>query len=205
MSATEKFCREMLDIDFISPKEMMDTYGFSYSQEQLKYLNNTLPSIETLIWLQKNGYILIPGPPEDMNLINIRNLDGSLFLSKNGGWYTSHKFGFSRKDFVKDSDWLAIRKEAHPLSFEKTWEQQQCLLSKEEYVPNVAEISYAITVYYKIHRVRLFADEIYVRTSSTSEDNYQVIVGGFGKQGLRIDDFFNNRRGRSIGISVVAQ
>ncbi len=146
----------ILGDDFISPEEVTTTYGISYTEDQLKNLGETLPDEKTLQWYRSHGYMLVAGPPTEMNLLQIRDLDNQLFYSKTEGWYSKDREKFARNDKVSAGKWLAIRKEAVPNSFSKNWSEQQELITENEYVPNASEVSYAVITYFKVRNIYLF-------------------------------------------------
>jgi hypothetical protein len=161
-------------------------------------LADTLPTEEQLLWCKENGYALVCGPPTEMSLLDIRSQKSDLFYSKTGGWYANEKFASNDKVSCR---WLAIRKTEVPNSLEKTWNDQQKLLSEHEEVPNAAEMSWFITTYYEVRGVYLFKG-VYVRTSSVYSGDRRVSVGFFGGLGLRVDGCSGDDYFCSLGVSA---
>ncbi len=190
----------ILGDDFISPEEVAGAYGFSYSENQLKHLAETLPDEKTLQWFHSHGYILLAGPQTEMNLLEVRELENQLFYSKTEGWYTNDSQKFAKTDMVKAGQWLAIRKEGYPNSFSKTWKEQKDLITEVEHVPNTSEVSYAVTAYFKIRGTYLLQG-FYVRTSSVDAEGFHIYVGGFGGGGLDVDGSWDGGRSSGLGIS----
>lgn len=189
--------------DFISPKEMAIGYGFGmkyYTNKQMEHFVNTLPDLQTILWLRTNGYILMPGPSIQKNILQIRKLDNQLFHTKTKGWFTKIDEEFSRKDKVASSEWLAIRKEAAPNSQGYIWNKQQNCITDLEYVPNIAELSYVVTSYRKIRGISLFCGR-YVRTSSICLNDNHVIGGDFGMDGIVIYGRPDSTAEGNIGIA----
>jgi hypothetical protein len=194
--------RLILGDDFISPEDVASAYGFSYTKDQLAQFASTLPEEKTIQWLRTNGYMLVAGPTTDLNLLGVRALDRSLFYRKNDGdsWFEDEKHTFSRTDMVRGGQWLMLRKGDVPNSRSKNWKEQASLVTSPEYVPNVAEASYGITVYRKVRGVYLLSD-FYVRTSYVDADGVRVIVGYFDEQGLGVYDYWDGHRDVDLGVS----
>ncbi|MBU1558171.1 hypothetical protein KKC45_04385 [Patescibacteria group bacterium] len=186
--------------DFLSPEDVAKVYGWNYSNEQLENFNETLPEFDELMWLKNNGYMLVAGPSTELNLLQVRDLDNQLFYSKTEVWYVEDKHKFSSDDKVTAGQWLAVRKEAVPNSFGKNWSEQQELIKEIEYVPNASEVSYAITVYYKVRSIYLLRGK-YVRTSSVDADGHSVHVGNFDEEGLVVGGYWGGGRGGFLGVS----
>lgn len=195
-----ELARLILGDDYITPEEVANAYGTSYTDEQLEHFADTLPDTQTILWLRANGYMLIAGPPTEMNLLEVWELDNKLFYSKTEGWWSESNQTFSREDKVACGEWLAIRKDEVPNSFSKTWKEQQDLLGEDEHVPNAPEVSYAVTAYFKARDIYLLRGK-YVRTSSVSADGDRVYVGLFDGGGLSVNDFWSGDRGSDIGVS----
>jgi len=196
----DQLARLILGDDYITPEEVANTYGVSYTDEQLEHFIYTLPDTQTILWLRANGYILIAGPPTELNLLEVRELDNKLFYSKTEGWYAKDKEKFAKDDKISDGEWLALRKEAVPNSFSKKWNEQQELITKVERVPNATEVSYAITAYYKVRGIYLLSEK-YVRTSSIDAGGNHVFVGCFVEDGLSILNYWDDISGDNLGVS----
>lgn len=192
-------CRPILGDDFLSPEDVAKVYGFSYSDEQMANFAETLPDLVTLMWLRSNGYMLVATPPTDCNLLQVRDLGNQLFYSKSVGQYAEDNQKFSRNDIVKAASWLAIRKEPYPSSLRKTWDEQKALLADEEHVPNAAEVSYAVSAYYKVWGIYLLRG-VYVRTSSVAA-GLRVLVGHFDGGGFSVGNCWSDYRIDSLGVS----
>jgi hypothetical protein len=192
--------RLILGNDFISPEEVAKAYGFSYSEDQFAQFADTLPDFETLMWLRQNGYMLVAGPATDQNLLDVRDFDNQLFYSKSEGWYAEDKQTFSRTDMVRGGQWLMLRKGDVPKSRGETWSKQYDMVKAPEYVPNVAEVSYGVTVYRKVRGVYLLPN-FWVRTSSVDAGGDRVYVGYQGGQGLFVRSYWDGYRHDGLGVS----
>lgn len=191
--------RTILGNDFISPEEVAEKRKLIYTDEQLQHFAETLPSEEMLGWFRVNGFVLIAGPPTPMSLLNICDLNNQLFYSKSEGWYANDNQKFSRNDKVT-AKWLVLREKIVPNSANKNWDEQQKLLSEEEYVPNAAELCWGITTYKEVHNFWLLPD-IYARTSSVGADGGRVLVGGFDGSGLCVLDYLDDARDDGLGVA----
>ena len=192
--------RLILGDDFLSPEDMAKAYGWSYSDEQMANFANTLPDFDTLMWLKSTGSMLQATPPNNINLLHVRDLDNQLFYSKSEGWYAEGQHTFSREDVVKAGQWLMVRKEPYANSRKKTWDEQKNLLTDVEHVPNAPEVSYAVTAYYKVRDVYLLKG-VYVRTSSVDADGGRVVVGNGGVDGLNVLRCYDGFRLDNLGVS----
>jgi len=190
--------RNILGDDFISPEEVAEARGVSYTPEQLKQLADTLPTQEQLQWCKDNGYAVVAGSPTEMSLLDVRSAKSSLFYSKTEGWYANQPFAANEKVSCR---WLAIRKTEVPNSLNKKWDAQQKLLSDVEQVPNAAEMSWFITTYYEVRGVYLFKG-VYVRTSSVASVDYRVFVGSFVGHGLFVDSYWDDNYYSDLGVSA---
>lgn len=171
--------RAILGDDFISPEEVRKVYQLQASENM-----DALPSEDDLRWLKANGYILVSMPHEHLSVLDVCNLDNKLFYSKSGGWYEEQAFAKDERTGSYTS-WLAIKKTVVGGSLNKSWKDQNKLLSDVEHVPNAAEFCWAVTIYYKVRGIYLFPDT-YARVSSLDSVGRRVYVGIFDARGLRV-------------------
>lgn len=59
----KKIAREILGNDIIFPDEITEVRGLSYSEEQLKQLDQMFPTEDMLRWCRYNNYAVMPAPP----------------------------------------------------------------------------------------------------------------------------------------------
>jgi len=194
----EEIARLILGDDIVFPDEIAEVRGLSYTDAQLKHFVDTMPSEEALRWCKTNGHAIVAGPPSPMGLLEVRSLKAEHFYSKADGWYEGHTFGNGDK---AQTEWLAIRKEPVPNSFNQNWNEQPRLLSKEEQVPNAGEMSWFITTFYEVRGARLF-EKVYVWTSSVASGGYRVYVGYFGERGLDVRIYWDDDRDYHIGLAA---
>ncbi len=196
--------RMILRDDFITPDIVASVYGIKYTNEQLLNFANTLPDLETLIWLHWNRFMLAAGPSTDLNLLNILALDRSMFYCEKNGrcWFEGPAHTFSRTDMVSGGQWLILRKNDLPGSRAKRWHQQLRLVTGTERIPNVAEAAYGITLYRRVYGVYLLPN-FHVRTSSIGTGRRHVCIGDNDKTGLDIDDYWGTYSYNSMGVLTV--
>ena len=191
--------KSILGGDFITAEEIMVARpDIVYSSEQIVQLAATIPSETTLALLKGYGYGLMPQPPQMRSLLEIRASKPDHFYSKMGGWYENQ--AFAKANDLLGTGWLAIKKIPVNGSLSKNWDEQNKFLTEAEYVPNAAEMSWFVTIFYDVRGVRLF-EKVYVRTSSVDSDGCHVSVGHFYARGLRIDDFWDGMRYDCLGLA----
>ena len=150
-----------MGLDHISPEEVTEVLGLSYREEQLSLLDETLPDRGTLACLWGSGYTLIPAPPEDVGFRQIHERNPGFFAP-----YMDTESLFSCCDVVSAGTWVAIQKEASKRTRKKTWREQQLnIMDRVEYVPNIAQLCWAVTMYRQV-RGRLLLRESYSGSSS---------------------------------------
>ena len=191
--------KKILGQDFITPDEVMWACpDFFYTDKQIVALAKNLPSQKALKECKEDGYAVVPGPPNAMTLLGIRKIWPCLFYSKEGGWYADQEF--ARKDKTS-SGWFPFKKTSVFNSVNRTWNEQEGLLSTSERVPNAAEMCWFILIYFLVLSIRLFKC-FYVRTSSIDSDGDHVSVGLFGSEGLYVGKCWNSERHSNIALSA---
>jgi len=191
--------RTILSKDFIAPEEIAIARKLIYSDKVLRHFAETLPSKEALQWLRDNGFTLIAGTPSPLSLLEIRRINPRLFYSKSGGWYAEEKQKFSRNDKVT-AEWLMLRKSIVPNSTKMIWGGQQKLLTKVEYVPNVAEAAWGETTYKEVRGAWLFPN-IYARTSSVFSNGCCVSFGDSSLDGVHVSNYWDDVRDDNLGLA----
>lgn len=190
--------KSILGTDFITAEEIMTARpDVVYSPEQIAQLAATIPSETTLALLKENGYGLMPQPPQASSLLAIRAAKSGHFYSKTGGWYEGVPFA---QNDLTGTRWLAIKKTPVNGSLSKTWGDQVKLITNVEYVPNAAEASWFITIFFDVRGVRLF-ENMYVRTSSIGSGGDRVNVGGFDAWGLGVGNDWDGSRNDVLGLA----
>ncbi len=196
-----KFATATLEGDFIGPQEIAAARpGVTYSRQQLKTFEDTLPICDEIVWLRDNGFMLVAGPPEPMSLLGIRELNPEYFFPRTRGWYYSERERFSR-DEKATTKWLKLRKGPLPGSTDKSWNEQIALLSDVEYVPNDAEVEWGITAYKAVRGVYLLPNVLVRTASRDGVVQGHVYMGYFAEQGLHISGYWDASRSVPLGIA----
>lgn len=197
----EDLARLILGDDLITPEDIEAKTGIRYTDEQKAHADATMPTdLETLQAIKADGMMMVFGPSEDLSLLEVRDLDNQLFYLKKDGWYAESKHSFSRTDKVRGGQWLIIRKTPVDGLTSKNWSEQSAMIKSGDRVPNAAEMSYAVTMYYKVRNVYLLKG-IYVRTSSVDADGRRVYVGDFDSDGLYVYDWYDSSLRSNIGVA----
>ena len=186
--------------DFISPEDIADARGVTYSPQQLKTFEDTLPVCEELVWLHDNGFMLVAGPPKPLSLLGIRELNPEYFFPKMRGWYYSERERFSR-DEKATTKWLKLRKGPLPGSTGKSWDEQIALLMDVEYVPNDAEVEWGVTTYKAVRGIYLLSNLLVRTASRDAVVRGHVYMGYFAETGLQISGYWDSSRSAPLGIA----
>lgn len=195
--------RLILGDNVIFPDEIAKACGLQYTKDQLRHFAETLPSKEVLRILKANNFALVAGPPSPMSLLDILEIESEdLSFSEMDGW---HKRWFEEdQKFAKNdktpTEWLAIRKEPVPGSMKRNWNEQLDLIKAKERVPNASEMSWFLTIFFKVRvGVRLFK-LVRVRTLSVDSDGDQIYIG-YGSNGLSVDGDWSGDRDDGVGVA----
>ncbi len=190
--------QSILGDNFITAEEIMAARpDVVYSPEQIAQLAGTIPSEAVLSSLRENGYGLMPQPPKTLSLLKVRSARPAHFYSKEGGWYADQKFA---KDDVTSTGWLAVKKTPVTGSTNRNWDEQIKLITSAEYVPNAAEVSWFITIFFDVRSTRLF-EGFYVRTYSIDSDGHRVFVGDFDARGLIVGGHWGGHCLSDLGLA----
>lgn len=191
--------KEVFGKDFLHPDEIAQAYHEQYDAGQMRKFEKTLPSISDLRELHEEGYLLLPGPPHPMSLLQIRDTNAKFFQERFGGWFADPSEVFASRDVVL-CRWLALRKEAIPMSHNLSWEEQTEALPSIRLVPNAAEAAWCIMAYKRLRGANLFRDRC-IRTRSYHARGRCVNIGDFNGSGLYVDDLWGDLPASFIGIA----
>jgi hypothetical protein len=165
------------------------------TNEQLLYLEE-VPFTEEVLRASKDTHILVAVFP--MSILDIRgSVEPNLFFSHNDAWY-------NKQAFAKDKGevgWQLVRKESVADSTNKTWNEQQALLSEDEETPSAQVMVYTIIGHFLSTGERLF-ENIYVRCSDFEWGNVCVSVGYFDARGLSVEYYWDLGRRGYLGMSA---
>ncbi|MBI5077527.1 hypothetical protein HZB94_04065 [Candidatus Falkowbacteria bacterium] len=117
-----------------------------------------------------------------------------LFYSEK--WYDNESFANNRGKV----GWHLVRKTPVENSTDKTWDEQQALLAKNEEMPTALVMVYTIISHFLATGERLF-ENVYVCCSDMISGGCRVCVGDFNAGGLSVVDYKNTDHGL---ISIAA-
>jgi len=194
-STSQKRARQIMGWNFFGIEEAIKHFGVNPSKQQLAYLAD-VPFTEEVLASVKDTHVLVAVFP--MSILDVRakvkDESGRLFYDQ--PWY-------NKQAFAKDKGevgWQLVRKVPIADLTNKTWNEQQALLSKDEETPSAQVMVYTIIGHYLATGERLF-ENVYVRTSSVDSDGNRVNVGDFGGHGLSVDNWWGGFRNGNIGVS----
>lgn len=194
-STSQSHARAIIGKNFFGVEEAIKHFGVNPSKQQLAYLA-AVPFTEEVLRASKDTHILVAVFP--MSILDIRGkVERKLFYSHDDAWY-------NKQAFAKDKGevgWQLVRKVPIADSTNKTWNEQQALLSKDEETPKVQVVVYTIIGHFLATGERLF-ENIYVRCSDLDSDGNRVYVGRFGAGGLSVDCWRGDLRYGYIGLSA---
>ena len=192
----------ILGKDFISAEDVQKYLkGIVYTDEQIVVLAESLPSEDVLNWCKGNDYALIPAPPIAMSFLDIRGIQSSQFSSSDKNrWYSNEEFACEDKTSF---GWLAIKKTPIPESIGKTWYAQEKLVTEIERVPDVAEMAWFITTYFKVRGIWLF-EHTGVRTLSLGSVGDHVDIGRYNEKSkdISVHCYWDKEYLPDLGLSV---
>lgn len=169
-------------------------YRVDPSVEQIVHLAQ-VPFSEEVLKSCKDTHVLVAVFP--MSILDIRGkVERKLFYSHDDAWY-------NKQAFAKDKGevgWQLVRKVPIADSTNKTWNEQQALLSKDEETPKAQVVVYTIIGHFLATGERLF-ENIYVRTSSVDSDGHHVSVGYFDDRGLNVRAYWDGNQSDRLGLA----
>jgi len=193
-STSQKRAREIMDRNFFGIEEAIRHFGVNPSKQQLASLAE-IPFTEEVLRASKDTHILVAVFP--MSILDIRSkVERKLFRSHEDSWYNEESFAKDKGEV----GWQLFRKVPIADSTNKTWNEQQALLDKNEETPKVQVVVYTIIGHYLATRERLF-ENTYVRTSSVASGGRRVHVGRFDLGGLSVGAWGATGRDGGLGVS----
>jgi len=194
MNGLTAIARAIMGTNFFGIEEAIKHFGVNPSKQQLAYLTE-VPFVEEVLKSCKDTHVLVAVFP--MSILDIRGkVERKLFYSHDDAWHDKQAYA----KYKGEVGWHLVRKVPVADLTNKTWDEQQALLSKDEETPNVQVMVYTIIGHFLATGERL-SQNIYLRCSSLGSDGYRVIVGIFDPKGLIVDDWSDGRHG-DIGLSA---
>ena len=186
--------RMIMGTNFFGIEEAVKHFGVNPTQQQLDALA-VVPFTEEVLQFSRDTHILVAVFP--LSILDIRGqVERKLFYSHEDAWYNQQA---SAKDKGKVS-WQLVRKVPVADSANKTWSQQQMLLSSDEETPMAQLLVYTIIGHFLVTGKRLF-ERIYVRCADTDSVGDRVRVVGFDADGLYIGRDWDGARVSNLGLA----
>ena len=186
--------REIMGENFFGIDEVEKYFKVCPTFRQIHDLS-WVPYSEATLQACKDTHVLVAVFP--LSVLEIRGkVERSLFCSHEDAWY-------NKQAFAKDKGevhWQLVRKTPVENSTNKTWQDQQALLAKNEETPTAQVMTYTIIGHYLATGVRLL-ENVYVRCSSVGSGGGRVSVGDFDSRGLDIRSYSDNSRFDDLVLS----
>jgi len=194
-ATSEKRAREIMGKNYFGIEEAAKYFGVQPTSAERSALAN-IPFSRKTLESCRDTYILVAVFPLSVNDIRSMASSSMFFVASPPRW-AADRFATYKGD---GASWQLIRKTPVPNSFDKTWQEQQALLSKNEEVPAARVLVYAIIGHYLATGEQLFKGD-FVRSSDINLGGYQVSVGTFGAVGLFVDFDWDGGRYLNFGVS----
>ncbi len=195
-TSSQKRAREIMGNNFFGVEENFKHFGIYYAMgpDARKALSE-VPFTEEVLQAHKDTHVLVATFP--LSILDIRSkAPRSLFYRHEDAWCNSQRFAKDKGEVA----WHLVRKTPVQNSTNRTWSDQQSLLSQDEETPTARVLTYTIIGHFLATGERLF-EHIYVRTSSVVSDDDGGSVGYFGSGGLRVDSRWDDGRSGDLGVS----
>lgn len=190
----QKRAREIMGRNFFGIEEATRYFGVNPSRQHIAALAD-IPFSEETLESCKTTHVLVAVFP--LSILEIRSkVSGGQHLFYNQDWYDKEFFAKDKGEM----SWQLIRKTPIEDSTDKTWQEQQALLSDKEETPNARTVVYAIIGHFLATGERLF-EHIYVRCSDVDSSYNWVDVGLFASSGLDVSLSWGDVRRSSIGVA----
>lgn len=200
--------RAIMGRNFLCVAEVVQQFKLlRFSKKELAKVA-MIPFPEKVLQALKDTHILFPGYP--LSVLDIRAKARNLFCSpKHSGqgdkfWYGGASFAEEEKVGLR---WYLIRADIIPGSADKTYHDQEALLSVNEGVPRACEMVYMVILYYLARGIRLL-ERVYARCQDITPDNCRVGAGFFSetlgldiRPDLRKDDRYHHYAGGGVAAS----
>lgn len=191
---TTEGAQGILEGDFLSPERIRLALGMEYTGDQIALLENELPNDYKLRQCREQGVMLVAGPAKPMSLAEIMRQDTPVFGDSAAVWATcSNQFA---QTAAINPGWMLFNKQPVPDSDRMSWHDARDLVVQPKFVPNVAEVAWAILVQKMVNGEFLFPDE-YVRTSTSPAVGLHVAIGHCGSDNRALIQSFDDDECRS--------
>lgn len=168
-----------------------------YNPGILILLDLSRPKPKQIEWCSKNGYLIIPGPPQPMSLIEIHRVAKDFFCTRRNPWFAYEE---SVNKYKVESRWYVVRGSVVENSENKTLLEQVCLMRPKESMLNVAEVAW-LEVISKINFKRFLLPTCSTRTNTIFMKDKNICIGGSKISGISVSNSHdNNKLCRTIGL-----
>jgi hypothetical protein len=191
----QKNARAIMGKNFLGAEEAIERFKLQLSDQDINRLKE-IPFSESVLREYKNTHILVADC--GLSIVGVKTrVDRNLFYSKEDAWYTNQAFAQKESKPI----WRLIRKDIVANSTNKTWPQQQSLLTEGEETPEARAMVYTIILNYLVNGNRLFPN-IYARCSDLDSDGGRVDVGYFDSDGLYVNDHSDDDYYGDLGLAA---
>ncbi len=190
----QKLAREIMGKNYFGIEEAVQYFGVKPTRVQLSALAE-VPFTEAELREVKDTHVLVAVFP--LPILEIRGkVEHNLFYSHEDSWYNKESFAKDKGE----AGWQLVRKTPVENSTNKTWQEQQALLVKNEETPKARVMVYTIIGHFLATGERLF-ENVYVRCSDVVSGGYRVYVGYFDSGGLYVCYYSGGDRYDLLGLS----
>jgi hypothetical protein len=194
LSTSQKEARRIMGRNFFGIEEAIKFFGVKPSKKEIAHLAE-IPWSEEVLAKCADTHVLVA--VFQLSILDIRGkVDKPIFYSHKDAWYNNEKFAKDKGEV----SWRLVRKKPVADSTNKTWNDQQVLLSKDEETLKAQAMVYTIVGHFLATGERLF-ENVYVRCIDLSSDGYRVIVGLFDSRGLGVHYYSDGVRFGTLGLS----
>ncbi|PCI30463.1 hypothetical protein COB52_01570 [Candidatus Kaiserbacteria bacterium] len=193
-TASEK-ATNLLGANCITPHMVESSIGLPYEEECLHRLESDILPDAKLMRMKASNYMLIPGPPAALSLSDMYAMNPDWFRTSRDPWFANEDFYTEPAAHCK---WLALGQETLSKSYGKSFMRQKELLLRDEMVPKVAEVVWAMVVLNEVLGVR-FLNRTQVRTFSRAKGDQHVDCGNTAL-GVTIRAYLGERGLSNIGM-----
>ena len=187
---------QILGNDLVLPEMVTKVTGLKYADEQLIQLAETFPGHEMVSLLATEGFVLVPRPPISLSAYAVY----CMCEAGNFGVTARYeRYKYMRNTPTGAASWFKLRKEVPAATRRKSMADGRCTLSSDEYVPNVADVAYALTLFKLLGR--LLYEEVYALTATEYTPGCLVGVG-MQKGHLSFLPMWKEEKLRNFGLAV---
>lgn len=170
-----------------------------YDNASLLSFDLNKPKSKQVEWCSKNSYLIIPGPPRPLSVIEIHQVAKYFFCTTRNPWFASEDR--VNNDRV-ESRWYIVRDGVLENSESRPMIDQMSLMRPKERLLNVAEVAW-LEVISKINFKRFLLPSFSTRTSTVFMRDRNISVGGSKMSGISVSNSHdNNKSCRTIALQT---